>query len=155
MLALQPTVGFSLLGDFLPFRPFLTQFSPPSYSHRLDIFLNVFNPSFPWSPLILLPIGFHSNILLGILPPSIRVTCPSQVILLLFINLTMSAFPISSFSSWFFLILQIPFSSCTGLKISLNIFRSNIPNCCSFRPVNVQVSHPYVTAGLIKVVYRV
>ena len=49
MLALQPTMGFSLLGDFLPFRPFLAQFSPPTYSHRLDIFLNVFNPSFPWS----------------------------------------------------------------------------------------------------------
>ena len=49
MLALQPTMGFSLLGDFLPFRPFLTQFSPPSYSHHLDILLNVFNPSFPWS----------------------------------------------------------------------------------------------------------
>jgi len=40
-LALQPTMGFSLLSDFLPFRPFLTQFSPPSYSHRLDIFFNV------------------------------------------------------------------------------------------------------------------
>jgi hypothetical protein len=47
MLPLQPTMGFSLLGDFLPFCPFLTQFSPPSYSHRLDIFLNVFNSSFP------------------------------------------------------------------------------------------------------------
>ena len=81
-------------------------------------------------PLILLPIGFHSNILLGILPPSIRVTCPSQAILLLFINLTVSAFPMSSSSSWFFLILQIPFSSCTGPKVSLNIFRSNIRNCC-------------------------
>ena len=49
MLPLQPTMGFSLLGDFLPFRPFLDQFSPPSYSLRLDIFLSVFNPSFPWS----------------------------------------------------------------------------------------------------------
>ena len=49
MLGLQPTIGFSLLGDFLPFRPFLTQFSPPSYSHRLNVFLNIFNPSFPWS----------------------------------------------------------------------------------------------------------
>jgi len=37
LLALQPTVGFSLLGDFLQFRPFLAQFSPPSYSHHLDI----------------------------------------------------------------------------------------------------------------------
>jgi hypothetical protein len=55
----------------------------------------------------------------------------------------MSAFPMSSFSSRFFLILQIPFSSFTGPKIFLNIFRSNILNCCSFRLVNVQVSHPY------------
>ena len=61
----------------------------------------------------------------------------------------MSVFPISSFSSWFFLILQIPFLSRTGPKI----FRSNILNCCSFRPVNVQTSHPYVAAGLVKVVY--
>jgi len=104
-------------------------------------------------PLILLPICFHSNILLGILPPSIRITCPSQAILLLFINLTMSACPTSSFSSWFSLILQIPFLSCTGPKSFLNIFRSNILNCCSFRLVNVQASHPYVTAGLIMVVY--
>jgi len=93
-------------------------------------------------PLILLPIGFHSNILLGILPPSIRINCPSQAILVLFINLTMSAFPISSFSSWFFLILQIPFSPCIGRKIVLNILRSNILNCCSFGIVNIQVSHP-------------
>ena len=154
MLALQqPTVGFSLLGDFLPFRPFLTQFSPPSYSHFLNIFLNVFNQFFPCLPLILLPIGSHSNILLGILPPSIPATCHSQVILLLFITLTMSAFPTSSFNSGFFLILQIPFLSCTGPKMFLNIFLSNILNCCSFRLVNVQVSHPYVTTGLITVVY--
>ena len=78
-------------------------------------------------PLILLPIGFHSNILLGILPPSTRITCPSQAILLLLINLIISAFHVSSFSSWFFLILQIPFSSCTGPKSFLNIFRPNIP----------------------------
>ena len=87
MLALQPTMCLSLLGDFLPFRPFLAQFSPPSYSHCLDIFLIVFNPSFPWSTSDFLPIGFHSNILLGILCPSIRVTYPSQAILLLFKNL--------------------------------------------------------------------
>jgi len=63
----------------------------------------------------------------------------------------MSAFPMSSFSSWFFLILQIPFLSCTGLKIFLNIFRSNILIYCSFRLVNVQVPHPYVATGRIKV----
>jgi len=46
-------------------------------------------------PLVLVPIGFHCNILLS----SICITWPSQAILLLFINLTMSACPISSFSS--------------------------------------------------------
>ena len=45
---LQPTVGFSLLSDFLPFHPFLTQLSPPSYTHYLYIFFDVLNPSFPW-----------------------------------------------------------------------------------------------------------
>jgi len=43
-------------------------------------------------PLIFIPIGFHSDILLGVLLSSIRITWPSQAILLLFINLTVSAF---------------------------------------------------------------
>jgi hypothetical protein len=50
LLALQPTVGFSLLSDFLPFRSFLALLSPPSYSHYLQIFINACNPSLPWSP---------------------------------------------------------------------------------------------------------
>jgi hypothetical protein len=50
-------------------------------------------------PLVLVPIGYHCNILLGVLLSSIRITWPSQAILLLFINLTTFAFPISSFSS--------------------------------------------------------
>ena len=41
-------------------------------------------------PLVLVPIGFHRNVLLGVLLSSIRITWPSQVILLLFINLTIS-----------------------------------------------------------------
>jgi len=83
-------------------------------------------------PLILLPVGFHSNILLGILPSSIRITCPTQIILLLLMHLTMSALLISSSSSWFLLLLQVPFSSFIGPHIFLKIFRSNILNCCSF-----------------------
>jgi hypothetical protein len=40
LLALQPTVGFSLLSDFLPLCSFFTLLSPPSYSHYLQIFFN-------------------------------------------------------------------------------------------------------------------
>jgi len=50
LLALQPTVGFILLSDFLPFCSFSTLLSPPSYSHYLQIFFNACNPSLPWSP---------------------------------------------------------------------------------------------------------
>jgi hypothetical protein len=48
LLALQPTMGFTLLSDSPTFRPFVAQLSPPSYSHHLYIFFNIFNPSFPW-----------------------------------------------------------------------------------------------------------
>jgi len=43
-------VGFSLLSDFLPFCPFFTWLSPPSYSHYLQIFFSACSPSLPWSP---------------------------------------------------------------------------------------------------------
>jgi hypothetical protein len=56
-------------------------------------------PLFLDLPPILVPISFYSNMLLGVLLSSIRITWPSQAILLLFINLTISAFSLSSFSS--------------------------------------------------------
>jgi hypothetical protein len=49
LLALQPTVGFSLLSDSLPSCSFFTLHSPTSYSHYLLIFFNVHDPSLPWS----------------------------------------------------------------------------------------------------------
>jgi hypothetical protein len=49
LLALQPTVGFSILGDFLPFCSFFALLSPLSYSHYLQVFFNALNPSLPWS----------------------------------------------------------------------------------------------------------
>ena len=51
-------------------------------------------------PLVLVPIGFHCNILLGVLLSSIRITWPSEAIPLLFINLIISAYQ----SAYFFLI---------------------------------------------------
>jgi hypothetical protein len=59
LLKLQPTVDFSILSDFLPFHPFLTQLSPPPYSHYLYIFLDVLNQLFLALPLLLLPVGFN------------------------------------------------------------------------------------------------
>ena len=47
-------------------------------------------------PLILAPIGSHSKIFLGVLLSSICNMWPSQALLLLFINLTISAFSINS-----------------------------------------------------------
>jgi len=49
LLALQPTMSFSLLGDSLPFYSFFTLLSPPSYSHYLYIFFIVLSPFLPWS----------------------------------------------------------------------------------------------------------
>jgi hypothetical protein len=47
--AVQPTVGFSLPSDSLPFCSFFTLLYPPSYSHYLHVFFNAPNPSLPWS----------------------------------------------------------------------------------------------------------
>jgi len=74
LLPLQPTVGFSLLSDSLPFRPFpyiifsilLFQSSVYLLQRPQYIFSLVFSD--------FLPIGFHSNTLLGGLFSSIRIT---------------------------------------------------------------------------------
>jgi hypothetical protein len=47
----------------------------------------------------------------------------------------------SSFNSWFFLLLQIPFSSWIAPKIFLNIFCSNILNVRMYQTVLYRVAH--------------
>ena len=95
----KPSQWFSSI-PYFPY-PFFSTLLFPSSGYLPQCLQPIFSLVFL---LFLQPIGFHSNILLGILPPSIRITCPSQTILPLFINLTMSALPMSS---WFFLILQV------------------------------------------------
>jgi len=76
-LALQSTTGFNLLSDFLPFALslhwFLHRLIPiiciSSTISTIHLFLGL--------PLILVPIVFHSNIILGVLLSSIRITWPS------------------------------------------------------------------------------
>jgi hypothetical protein len=50
LLAIQPTMDFSFLSDSLPLCSFFTLLSPPSYSHYLLIFFDIYNPFFSWSP---------------------------------------------------------------------------------------------------------
>ena len=47
-LALQPTVGFGLSNNVLPFFPICHQLSPSSHSQHLNISFYFLFPSFPW-----------------------------------------------------------------------------------------------------------
>jgi len=145
-LALQPTKGFSLLSDSLPFCSFFTLLSPQSYSHYLHIFFDIYKRLIPvicisssisttvlfplfayllryrqpsysrylhiffdiWNrlipiicisssistvhlllglPLILVPIGFHYNILLGSTSTFLLWRCdPTRVMVSLFLR---------------------------------------------------------------------
>ena len=70
-------------------------------------------------PLVLVPIGFHCNILLGVLLSSLRITWPSQAILQLFMNLAIYAFPISLVhNSFWFSRIHLHFSCVYYFPIS-------------------------------------
>ena len=123
---IQPPMRFSLQSDSLPFslslhgflHLFILIICISSSISEIHLFLDLLR--------ILLSICFHSNVFLCVLLSPIRITWPSQAILVYFLNLTISAFSINSLSSWFIPILQDPPSFCTGPKIFLNILRSNI-----------------------------
>ena len=150
LLALNPlwVLAFSviLFRSILSLHNFLHPIIPTlcisSSASSIHLFLGL--------PLILLPVGFHSNTHFGVFffhpSTSLYLAKHSSAF-----YKSHYAFSVSSFSSWFILILQDPSSFCTGPKIFLNILRSNILRYCSSRFVNVQASHPYVTTGLIKV----
>ena len=64
-LALQPTVGFGLLNNVLPFFPICHQLSPSSHSHHLKISFYFLFPSFPESSLSSRPFLLLSEDLFG------------------------------------------------------------------------------------------
>ena len=148
MLTLQPTVGFSLLGDFLPFHPFLGQstllFPSSGYhpQHLQSIFFLVSSDS----PTHWLPFQYSSRHSPSIHPHHVYQPGHS-----------------SSFYKSYYVCISCEFIQFRVLSDSpnsifilhwaknfLNIFHSNILNFCSFRLVNVQVSYPYVTTSLIQ-----
>ena len=64
-LALQPTVGFGLSNNVLPFIPICHQLSPPSHSQDLKISFYFLFPSFPGSSPSSRPFQFLSEDLFG------------------------------------------------------------------------------------------
>ena len=105
-------------------------------------------------PLILLPIGFHSSILLGILIPSIAsyvlarlFFCFLWILLCLHFLWVRSVHGSFSFSRiHFHLVLGQRFSLVFSAQIFLVFVHIEAQ-------AQAQASHPYLTAGLIKVLY--
>ena len=86
--ALQPTVGFGLSNNVLPFFPFCHQLSPSSHSQHLKISLYFLFPSFPGSSPSSRPFQFLSEDLFGHPISSILSRWPNQFILCPFIHFT-------------------------------------------------------------------
>ena len=107
-LALQPTVGFGLSNNVLPFFPICHQLSPSSHSQHLKISFYFLFPSFPGSSPPSRPLQFLSEDFLGILSSSILSRWPNQLILCPFTNFTIFI-PLLISSSFRFVRIFIPF----------------------------------------------
>ena len=119
-LALQPTVGFGLSNNVLPFFPICHQLSPSSHSQHLKTSFYFLFPSFPGLPLLLVPSISWVKIFLGILSSSILSRWPNQLIVCPFIHFTIFSPLLISSSSRFFRLFHSPFSYL-GPYILLNI----------------------------------
>ena len=73
-------------------------------------------------PLFPLPVGFHSGTLLGVPFPSIRITWPSQAILLHFTNLTISAFFINVTNFSYYVLLSVSWV-CNELLFNTRVWK--------------------------------
>ena len=153
-LALQPTAGFGLSKNALPFFPICYQLSPSSHSQHLKISFYFLFPSFPGSSLLLVPSSSWVKIFLAILSSSILSRWPNQLILCPFIHFTIFPPLLICSSSRFVRFFHSPFSYL-GPYILLNIFLSKISRTCSSFFVNAHASAPHDTAGLISVLYNI
>ena len=109
-LALQPTVGFGLSNNVLPFFPICHQLSSSSHSQHLISFYFLF-PSFPGFSPCSRPFQFLSEDLLGHpILPSILSRWPNQLILCPFIHFTIFSPLLISSSSRFVRLFHSPFS---------------------------------------------
>ena len=152
-LALQPTFGFGLSKNVLPFFPICHQLSPSSHSQHLKVSFYFLFPFFLGLPLLLVPSSSWVKIFLIILSSSILSRWPNQLILCRFIHFTIFSPLLISSSSRFIRLFHSPFSYL-GPNILLNIFLSKISTAYSSFFVNVHASAPYYTTGLISVLYN-
>jgi len=88
-LTIQPTVGFGLSNNVLPFFPICHQLSPSSNSQHLNISFYFLFPSFPGLPLLLVRFSSSAKIFLGILSSSSFSRWPNQLILWTFTHFTL------------------------------------------------------------------
>ena len=153
-LALQPTVGFGMSNNVLPFFSYLPQLCPSSHSHLLNISFYFLFPSFPGSFPSSRPFQFLSDDFLGILSSSILSRWPNQLILCSFIRFTIFSPLLISYRSRFVLLFHSPFSYL-GPYVLLNIFLSKIGRACSSFFFNVHASAPYDTTSPISVLYNI
>ena len=87
-LTLQPTVGFGLSNNVLPFFPICHQLSSSSHSQHLKIYFFFLFPSFLGLPLLIVPSSSWVKMFWGILSSSILSRWPNQLILCPFIHFT-------------------------------------------------------------------
>ena len=109
-LSLQPTVGFGLSNNVLPYFPICHQLSPSYHSQHLKISFYFLFPSFPGSFPSSRPFQFLSEDLLGILSSSILSRWPNQLTLCPFIHFTIFSPLLISSSSRFVRLFHSPFS---------------------------------------------
>ena len=109
-LALQPTVGFGLSNNVLPFFPICHQPSPSSHSQHLKISFYFLFHLFLGLPLLLVPSSSWMKTFLGILHSSILSRWHKQLILCPFINFTIFSPLLISSGARFVRLFHSPFS---------------------------------------------
>jgi len=129
--------------------PTLSIFSLPLLEDLFLLLLSILSWVFSF---VSAPPSSWVKIFLGILFSSILFRWPRQLILCPFIHFTIFSPLLISSSSRFILLFHSP-SSYLGLYILLNIFLSKISRAFSSFFVIVHVSAPYVTTGLVSVLY--
>jgi hypothetical protein len=104
-------------------------------------------------PFCLLPSTTAAKTLLAGFCSSSRITCPAHLGRLIFIYVIMSLSFYSVYNSSLYFILHSPLSF-VGTKMALKTFLSKTPSLASSDFDSTQVSEPYASTGLIRVLYN-